>query len=211
MSSGLGPSLPRRCQPAAAIIAALSVHIARLGRKPRTPSAAHAPSSSSRSSEFAATPPPSTMPSRRPSAAARRALATSTSTTAVWNDAATSADVDVGMLADVVDDRRLQAAEAEVEPVVEHRPREADRLGIAVQRGVVDRRPAGIAEVEEPRHLVERLAGGVVDRLAEQPVVAVPAHLDQHRVAARHQQHDERELERRDPRGTPSSSAPRGG
>ena len=31
-SSGVGPSRRRRCQPAAAIIAALSVHIARLGR-----------------------------------------------------------------------------------------------------------------------------------------------------------------------------------
>ncbi len=40
MSSGLGPSLASRYQPVAAIIAALSVHITRLGRKPRTPSAA---------------------------------------------------------------------------------------------------------------------------------------------------------------------------
>ncbi len=40
---------------------------------------------------------------------------------------------DVGVLADVVDDGRLEAAEAEVEPVVAHRPREADAVGIAVE------------------------------------------------------------------------------
>ena len=60
---------------------------------------------------------------------------------------------------------------------------------------MVDRRATGIAEVEEAGHLVERLAGGVVDRLADQPVVAVPAHLDEHRVPAGHEQHHERELE----------------
>ena len=52
--------------------------------------------------------------------------------------------------------------------------------------------PARIAEAEEPGDLVERLAGGVVDRLAEQAVLAVVLHLDEHRVAARHEQHDDR-------------------
>ena len=45
----------------------------------------------SRSSELAATPPPRQMPVAPDSAAARRALVTSTSTTASWNEAATSA------------------------------------------------------------------------------------------------------------------------
>ena len=70
-------------------------------------------------------------------------------------------------------------------------------VGVAVERGGVDRRAARIPEVEEAGDLVERLAGGVVDRLAEHPVAAVTLHLDQHRVAARDEQHDERELERR--------------
>ena len=51
-------------------------------------------------------------------------LATSTSTTASWNDAATSATADVGVLAHVVHHRGLQAREREVVGLVEHRPRE---------------------------------------------------------------------------------------
>ena len=66
------------------------------------PSCSQASRICSRSSEFAATPPPSTMPVAPTAFAARRALVTSTSTTAVWNDAATSADDDVGVLAHVV-------------------------------------------------------------------------------------------------------------
>ena len=51
----------------------------------------------------------------------------------------------------------------------------------------LDRRTARVAEAEEAGDLVERLAGGVVDGLAEQPVVARGAHLDEHRVSARHE------------------------
>ena len=104
---------------------------------------------------------------------------------------------DIGVLAHMIHHRRLQAAEAEVEPVVQHRPREADRLGVAVHRFTIDRRAAGVAEPEEASDLVERLAGGVVDRLPEQAVLAVVLHLDQHRVAAGDQHHDQRELQRR--------------
>ena len=75
----------------------------------------------------------------------------------------------------------------------------------------VDRRTARVAEAEEAGDLVERLAGGVVDGLAEQAVAAVVLHRDEHRVAARHEQHDERQLERRDPRGAPRRGGPRGG
>ena len=200
-SSGVGPSERRRCQPAAAIMAALSVHIARLGRNPWIPSRSHASRICSRSSELAATPPPSTMPVAPTSAAARRALVTSTSTTAAWNDAATSVGRHVGMLAHVVDDRRLQPAEARSRA---RRPciarGNADRLRVAVERRPIDRRTARVAEVEEPCDLVERLAGGVVDRLAEQPVPAVVLHLDEHRVPARHQQHDAAGTRASDPR-----------
>ena len=75
-----------------------------------------------------------------------------------------------------VHDRGLQPREREVEAVVEHRPRERDRVGIAVAREPVDRRAARVAEAEEPRDLVERLARGVVDGLAEDAVRAVVVH-----------------------------------
>src|SRR6185436_5468115 len=97
-SRAVGPSLPRRCHPAAAIIAALSVHIARLGTKTRIESSSPTSANRRRSSELAATPPPSTRPRAPTSAAARRALATSTSTTAAWNEAATSAAETSGFL-----------------------------------------------------------------------------------------------------------------
>ena len=47
------------------------------------------------------------------------------------------------------------------------RDRERERLGIAVAREPVDLRAAGIAEAEQARALVERLAGRVVERRAE--------------------------------------------
>ena len=49
--------------------------------------------------------------------------------------------------------------------------------------------PARIAEPEEARDLVERLARGVVDGLAHDPVPAVVLHHDDHGVAAGHDQH----------------------
>src|SRR5690606_7751067 len=88
--SGDGPSSRNRYQPAEAIIAALSVHMARLGRKACRPSSVHAVRNCSRNSELAATPPPIANARAPVSAAARRALATSTSTTAAWKLAATS-------------------------------------------------------------------------------------------------------------------------
>src|SRR5690606_39290372 len=87
-----------RHQAAAATIAALSVHIERLGRKPWTPSSTQADRNRSRSSELAATPPPKARPLAPTCWAARRALATSTSTTASWKLAATSAVAASGCL-----------------------------------------------------------------------------------------------------------------
>ena len=117
----------------------------------------------------------------------------------------------VGVGPHVVDDRRLEPAEAEVQPVVEHRPGEGDGGRVAVDGSSVDGRPARVAEAEEPRHLVEGLAGGIVDGLAEQPVPAVVDHLDQHRVAAGHEERDEGQLERRAPRGRRRRGGPPGG
>src|SRR5436305_1591774 len=71
-----------------------------------------------------------------------------------------------------VQHRRLEPAEAEVETLlVQERARQADGLRVAGRRLALDRRAAGEAEAEQGRHLVERLAGGVVERRAEQPKV----------------------------------------
>ena len=59
--------------------------------------------------------------------------------------------------------------------------------------GPPDRRSARVAEPEQAPDLVERLAGGVVEGRAEQPVGQVVAHLGEERVAARDDQRDERE------------------
>ncbi len=58
VSRGEGPSLCQRYQAALATMAALSVHMARLGRNPRIPSVAQTSRKRSRSRELAATPPP---------------------------------------------------------------------------------------------------------------------------------------------------------
>ena len=102
-----------------------------------------------------------------------------------------------GLRADVVHHRGLQTGEAEVEPLVAHRPREVDRLGVAGRGDPLDGRPAGVAETEEPGDLVERLARSVVDGLTEQSVATRRTHLDEQRVPARHEQHDDRQFDRR--------------
>ena len=195
VSRGLGPSAASRHHAALPIIAALSVHIGRLGRKPCSPSASHTSRNCSRSNEFAATPPPRHRPFAPTSAAARRALLSSTSTTACWNDAATSAVLTSGFAATYRTTAVLSPLNEKSKPVVRHRPRERDRVRIAAHREPVDRRAAGVAETEESRDLVERLAGGVVDRLAEQPVLPVVEHLDEHRVTTRHEQDDHWQLQ----------------
>ena len=57
---------------------------------------------------------------------------------------------------------------------------------------MVDLRSAGIAQSEPARHLVVRLTGGVVDRLAEHDVFAGSRLQDDQTVAARDQQGHER-------------------
>ena len=74
--------------------------------------------------------------------------------------------------------------------------------GIAVGspgcRGPVDLRTSGVGQPEQARDLVERLAGGVVHRLAEQlDVGGEVAHEQQRRVPAAHEQGDRGVLERR--------------
>ena len=96
-----------------------------------------------------------------------------------------------------VDQRRLQAAEAEVEPGVA-----AIATGISNASGSPSAAsrssagPPGIAEPEHARDLVEGLAGGVVEGLAEHLVAVVVAHRGEQGVAAAGDQAEERRLER---------------
>jgi hypothetical protein len=106
---------------------------------------------------------------------AAMALAASTSVTASWNSAARSAlPAPVSSFCTSGSQhRRLQAGKAEIQvAAVQHRPRQLEaarrtRLGQLGQR-----RPAGVAEAEQLGGLVEGLAGRVVERLAEQFVLA---------------------------------------
>src|SRR4249920_2393168 len=89
-SSGVAPSARNRHQAVPAIIAPLSVHNAGGGRNARRPDARAASATRDRSLELAATPPPSTRVGAPASSAAATSLVVSTSTTASWNEAATS-------------------------------------------------------------------------------------------------------------------------
>ena len=73
---------------------------------------------------------------------------------------------------------------------------ERERLGVALAREPVDLGAAGVAEPEQPRALVERLADGVVDRAAGHGERAARADVEQQRVAAAREQAEERRLER---------------
>ena len=63
-------------------------------------------------------------------------------------------------------------------------------------RQAVDRRAAGIAEAEQPRALVERLAGRVVERRAEHVEPGVILDVEEERVAAACEQAEEGRLDR---------------
>ena len=77
-----------------------------------------------------------------------------------------------------------------------------ERLRVALAREPVDRGAARVAEAEQARALVERLAGGVVERRAERRRnAAVVPHVEQQRVAAAREQAEERRLERVRARG----------
>ena len=103
------------------------------------------------------------------------------------------------MLSHVVDHGGLEPGEGEVVALAEHRPGEPDRGGIAIGGEAVDGGAARIAEAEEAGNLVEGLAGGVVDGLAEHLVAAVVLHDDEQRVAARHDERRRGEARGRDP------------
>ena len=95
----------------------------------------------------------------------------------------------------------LQAGKAHVEAgAVQQRTRQRHARGVARRRLDLDRGPAGLAEAQDLRDLVERLAGRVVDGAAKAGEIVGPVHPQELAVAARYQQH---EVWKRDPVGQP--------
>ena len=91
----------------------------------------------------------------------------------------------------------LQAGKGKIERVApQQRPRQLVSLGIAELGKARQRRPAGIAEAEQLGRLVERLAGGIVDRVAEERIAADRGDMEKLRVAARNEERDEGESRR---------------
>ncbi len=175
-------------------MAALSVQSARLGTKAWSPSATHASRIRSRSRELAATPPPMHRPACTGLGGGPTGLGDQHVHHRLLERCRDVFDDRIGVAAGVVHDRRLQATETEPVAVIEHGPREVDGR-LTVDGHAVDGRAARISQTEVPGHLVERLAGCVVDGPTEHLVLAVVTHEHEHRVTARHQQHDQRQLE----------------
>ena len=173
---------------------ALSVHSAGGGTTSGTWSCRATSSSASRIAWLAATPPAATSAvgapkrsrnSRRP----WRSRSVTISTTASWNEAAEVGDVLVRQRRDLLGlepHRRLEPGQREigVAPAA-HRPRQEEAAAVAAGGLALDLRPAGIAEAEQLRGLVEGLADGVVARGAEPDIIADAAHRDDLGVAAR--------------------------
>ena len=68
-------------------------------------------------------------------------------------------------------------------------------MGVAIHCHLVDDRSARVAKAEVTGNLVVGLASCVVECLAEQAILAMPFHEDQHRVATRYEQNDNGQLE----------------
>src|SRR5690348_8880514 len=98
-----------------------------------------------------------------------------------------------GQVTGRVQQRGLQPGEGEVSPR-NARDRKVVGLGVAVPREPVDLAAARIAEAEQPRALVERLPGRIVQRRPEHVLLVVPAHVEEQRVAAAREQAQERRL-----------------
>src|SRR5205823_2032255 len=89
--------------------------------------------------------------------------------------------------AQVLRDRRLEAAEGKVELLARTLRQAAGEIEgprIAASRELVDLRAARIGEPEQPGYLVERLAGRVVQGVAEQPIATDLADLVEAGVTA---------------------------
>ena len=94
---------------------------------------------------------------------------------------------------EVHEQRGLQSGKREIEIVaIDHAARECDRPRIAFAGETIDDGAAGIAEPEQLRCLVERFAGGVVSRRAENAIATEAFDDDELGVSARHEQRDVR-------------------
>src|SRR5205085_7350337 len=82
---------------------------------------------------------------------------------------------------------RLHSREGEVE-TGDARDRERERFRISVAGQPVERGTARIAEPQEARALVERLAGRVVERRPDHAKAGVVLHIEQHRVSTGRQE-----------------------
>src|ERR687887_156502 len=98
-------------------------------------------------------------------------------------------------VADRVEERRLQAGEGEVE-AGHARDGERVRLRVALAREPVERAAARVAEPEQPRALVEGLAGRVVDRRSDAAEAGALPDVEKERVAAAREQAEEGRLQR---------------
>ena len=176
---------------AEAIIAALSVH--------SSSGASVASGSEARSSEFAATPPTTAIRScaELPGRQARAIDEGADDRALVARGQVGAARLElVGRQpADRVEQRSLHAGEGEVE-TLETRDRKVERLRVAVRGQPVERGAARVAETEQACALVERLAGGVVDRRPHRAVATAVADVEEQRMAAGREQAEERRLER---------------
>ena len=94
-----------------------------------------------------------------------------------------------------VQERGLQPGEGEVE-AGDSCDREVVGGWVARFGEQVDLPASRVAEAEQACSLVEGLAGGVVARRAEQPLLGVALHVDEHRVAAARKQAEKRQLDR---------------
>ena len=69
--------------------------------------------------------------------------------------------------------RRLQSTEAEIEiGAIQHRPRQLDHSGMTPLGKTRQGRATWVRQAEELGGLIERLAGGIVERLAQQSILA---------------------------------------
>ncbi len=90
---------------------------------------------------------------------------------------------ETGLLAHVVDHRRLEARKGEFVALRKHGPREVEDISSRRGQSIQDR-ATGVAQAQIPGHLVVSLADGVVHGLAEEFIHALAPGAGEHAVAA---------------------------
>ena len=216
-SPARSPARNRRL-PAAPIMAALSVHRLGRGMISSAPSAAARSPSAARRAALAATPPPTMIERAEVRSAAIAVLVASTSTTDAWNAAASPPTSSSGMatpssavppqasmrrrrtavlrplkLKSSVSPSQARGNGAGAPAMPSDGSRAPDSRGEPGLGRDLDRGTTRVRQPEHPSDLVEGLAGGVVDRAPEQPVVERATHLDEQGVAAADDEADGRE------------------